>query len=59
MTRESRLRRAKRRRHQKLCGQSYQMQDPGQLCTHRAKERWYAVERQRGTSTSDLIVRQD
>ncbi|MFA7331062.1 MAG: hypothetical protein WC326_08320 [Candidatus Delongbacteria bacterium] len=44
MTRESNLRRAKRRRRETLRGQSHQMQDPGNLATHRARERWDAAQ---------------
>jgi hypothetical protein len=40
MTWESNKRRAARRRRKKLRGQPLQRQDPGNLCTHRAKEAW-------------------
>ncbi|MFA7329823.1 MAG: hypothetical protein WC326_02000 [Candidatus Delongbacteria bacterium] len=44
MTRESQSRRARRRRRETLRGQSHQMQDPGNLATHRARERWDAFQ---------------
>lgn len=44
MTHESQSRRARRRRRETLRGQSHQMQDPGQLATHRAHERWRAAQ---------------
>lgn len=39
---KSSLTRAKRRRREKLRGQSHQVQDPGNLATHRARARFDA-----------------